>query len=163
MQERGVDRITERVEDRRDFQIDVRLVLPDISYRNGNQLGKSAIGVYTDSPCICTKRTAAGHAITTSATDQMPLGADDIARLEIDHVRADIDDLTDKFVTDGSRNPDGLLCPVVPVINVEVRAANTPFLTRIRTSFMPISGSGTSSIQRPRSALLFTIAFIWSD
>ena len=34
--------------------------------------------------------------------------------------------------------------------------------TRIFTSLMPISGSGTSSSQRPRSARLFTSAFTGS-
>src|ERR1039458_6402610 len=44
------------------------------------------------------------------------------------------------------------MCRSVPQIPV--------FSTRILTSLMPIAGSGMSSIHSPRSALLFTNAFI---
>src|SRR3954468_16726332 len=47
------------------------------------------------------------------------------------------------------------MCTSVPQIAV--------FLTLISTSFGPISGTGTSSIQMPGSALAFTSAFIMFD
>lgn len=122
--ERGVDGVAEWVEDRRNVEVNARLVLPDVRVRHGDELGKTAVGVYADSGRIGTECPLPRHAVAAAAADQMALDADDIAGLEIDNVRAHIDDLADEFVADGRRDVDRGLRPGVPVVNVEVCATD---------------------------------------
>ena len=54
----------------------------------------------------------------------MPLAADDLARMKVGHVRADLDDLTDELMPDSHRDRDRFLSPRVPLVDVDVGAAN---------------------------------------
>ena len=54
----------------------------------------------------------------------MAFDADDIAGCKIKHIRPDIDDLTDEFMTDRRWYLDRLLGPRVPIVNMEVGAAD---------------------------------------
>ena len=65
-----------------------------------------------------------GHAVAAAAADDVPLAADDVARVEVAHVRADLDDLADELVPDHERHRDRLLRPGVPRVDVEVGAAD---------------------------------------
>lgn len=49
---------------------------------------------------------------------------DDVAGVEVLHVRADFDDLAHELMADDHRDRDRLLGPGVPFINMDVRAAN---------------------------------------
>jgi hypothetical protein len=51
--------------------------------------------------------------------------ANDLAGTEVAHVRADLDYTADKLVADDHRHRDGLLRPLVPLVDVHVRAADT--------------------------------------
>ena len=73
---------------------------------------------------------------------------------------ADALDDADKFVADDHRHRNRFLRPRIPVVNVNVGAADRSFLIRMRTSSSPSSGTGTSSNHRPGSAFRFTSAFI---
>ena len=66
----------------------------------------------------------AGHAVAAAAADDVPLAADEVARLEVGDVRADLDDLADELVADDERHRDRLLRPGVPLVDVEVGAAD---------------------------------------
>ena len=69
--------------------------------------------------------TPSGEAVATASADHMPFAAHDFAGMEIDDVRADLDDFADEFVSDHQRHRDGGAGPVVPFVNVEVSAADT--------------------------------------
>ena len=69
------------------------------------------------------------------------------------HVIADALDDADKFMPDDHRHRNGFLRPGVPVVDVNVGAADRVFFIRISTSSPPTSGTGTSSSHRPGSRL----------
>ena len=71
--------------------------------------------------------TAAGEAIAAAAADHVTFAADDIAGEKIGDVGADFDDAADKLVADRHGHWDGLLCPLVPFVDVDVGAANARF------------------------------------
>src|SRR5678816_4492983 len=64
------------------------------------------------------------HAVATSAADHVPFAGDQFARMKVINVRADGDDLADKFMTDGERDLDRATCPLVPIVDVDIRAAD---------------------------------------
>src|SRR5690606_33868865 len=75
-------------------------------------------------PSISTQGTLAGHAVSAAAADEMAFDADDVADREIQHIRSDIDDLSDEFVADRGRDLDRALRPFVPVVDMKVRTAD---------------------------------------
>src|ERR1035438_8649914 len=68
---------------------------------------------------------APGEAVAAASAHHMALAAHDIAGEEIGDVGAHLDDPSDELMADGHRHGDGLLRPVVPFINVDVRAADS--------------------------------------
>src|SRR5687767_10539579 len=68
---------------------------------------------------------ATGQTVAATSANDMPFRADDVTQMEIIHVRADLHDFADKFVTDHHRHWDRLLRPRVPFVNVQVGAADS--------------------------------------
>src|SRR5437764_10609181 len=97
---------------------------PDIGHQQGQILCKCAGAINADAFGVFTKMPAAGETVSTAATDNVPFAADDIADGKVMHVAADLDDAADEFVADSHRNGNGLLRPVVPVVNVNIGAAD---------------------------------------
>jgi hypothetical protein len=89
-----------------------------------------------------------------------PFAGDTLADLQALHAAAERGDLAHELVADHHRHRDGGLRPRVPVMDVQVGAADAVLRTRISTSPSPGSGSGTSCIQSPGSACAFTNAFM---
>jgi len=69
--------------------------------------------------------TASCQAVPAAAADHMTLPANDLAGIEVGHVRTGLDDLADKLMPDGHRHRDRPCRPVVPFVNMEIGAANT--------------------------------------
>ena len=67
---------------------------------------------------------AAGEAVAAAAADDVTFPADDIAGEEIGDVGPDFDDAADKLVADGHGDGNGLLRPVVPLVDVDIGAAD---------------------------------------
>src|SRR3954469_5115505 len=68
--------------------------------------------------------TPPGHAVAAAAAHDVPLAADEIADLEAADVRAALHDLADELVPDHQRHRNRLLRPRVPVVDVQVGAAD---------------------------------------
>jgi hypothetical protein len=64
-------------------------------------------------------------AVSATTADDMAFPTHDIARMEVVYIRTDFHDLPDKFMTDGHWDGDGLSCPLVPLVNMDIRSANT--------------------------------------
>ena len=67
---------------------------------------------------------ATGHAVTAAAADDVTLAAHEVADLEVADVRAEADDLADELVPDDHRHGNRLARPLVPVVDVEIGAAD---------------------------------------
>ncbi len=65
-----------------------------------------------------------GHAVPAAAAGDVALAAHEVARVEVGHVAADLDDLADELMADDERRPNGLRGPAVPRFDVEVGAAD---------------------------------------
>ncbi len=68
---------------------------------------------------------AAGHAVPAAAADKMTLTAHQVALTQVVHVGADRHDLADELVPDDERLRHVGLCPAVPLVDVQVRAADS--------------------------------------
>src|ERR1035437_7386425 len=123
-----MDRISERIEDSRDLEIDVILMTPNVRHRQSDVFGEAAICINADPARVRTKVPAPGHTVTAPAAYEVPFTADEITDVKIIDIRSDTNDLTDEFMTDRRGHLDGRLRPWVPVVNVKVRSADTAFL-----------------------------------
>jgi hypothetical protein len=72
-----------------------------------------------------TEMTTPGQTVPAAAADHVPFAADDLAGMKINHVRAHGDDFSDKLVANGHRNWDGGARPIVPVVDVDIGAADS--------------------------------------
>ena len=122
--ERGVDGVPERVEDRGDLLVDARPVVPDVRHRQRDELGERARPVDAEADRVRAEVAPPGHAVAAAAADDVALAADEVADGEVAHVRAERDDLADELVPDDHRHGDRLRRPVVPLVDVEVGAAD---------------------------------------
>ena len=87
-------------------------------------LGERAGAIDADALGVLAQMPPAGQAIAATPADDVPLAADDVADVEVLDVRADLDDLADELVADDHRHRDRLLGPGVPVVDVQVGAAD---------------------------------------
>jgi hypothetical protein len=67
---------------------------------------------------------AAGQAIPAAPADYVPFSADQFSNPEIGNVRTDRGDLTHKFVPDDQRHGNGFLRPIIPLVDMEIGAAD---------------------------------------
>src|SRR5579885_1471550 len=120
----GMHSISQRIKDRCHLQRNLRSVPPDVCHRQHNVFGESASTVYAYARCVCTKMTAARKAIATSPANHMAFAADPVTHMKVRDIGADFHDLTYKLMTDDERHGNGLLRPCVPLVDVQVCAAN---------------------------------------
>jgi hypothetical protein len=85
----------------------------------------NAPGLLTPTPCVCAQVAAAGEAVPTSSADNMPFSAHHLSRMEVVNIRADRDNFAHELVSDHHRHRDCSLGPFIPLINVEICAADT--------------------------------------
>jgi hypothetical protein len=123
-QERRVDGVPEGIEDRRDVPVDPGVVVPDVRHRQGDVVCERARPVDTDTFGVRAQVASTRHAVPASAAHHVALTADEVARSEVAHIRADLGDLSDELVPDHEWNRDGPLGPVVPLLDVEVGPAD---------------------------------------
>jgi hypothetical protein len=65
------------------------------------------------------------HAVAAAAAHHMAFARDQLAGMKIDDVGAYRHDLADEFMADRHRDGDGLARPLIPIINMNIRAANS--------------------------------------
>ena len=70
------------------------------------------------------KMTPARQAIPAPAAGHVPFPAHDVAGIKVGDVRTHFHNFAHKLVPDHHRHMDGFLRPVVPLINVQIRAAD---------------------------------------
>ena len=68
--------------------------------------------------------TTAGKAVAAAPAGHVSFAADNVAGMEVVHVRADFDNLSNEFMPDHHRHRNRLLRPLVPVVDMDVGAAD---------------------------------------
>ena len=101
--------------------------MPAIVLRNHDKLGKRARTIYSHTLCIRAKMPPAGQTIPAMAAGDVTFTDDEIARSEPLDMVADGIDHPDKLMPDRHRNGDRLLCPRIPIVNVDIGAADGRF------------------------------------
>jgi len=67
----------------------------------------------------------AGHAVAAAAAHHVSFAGNQIPRMEVVDVGANLDDLSHELMTDGHGYRNRLLGPFVPIEDVNVRSADT--------------------------------------
>src|SRR6201997_1823193 len=104
--------------------MDAGIVTPDVGHGQRDQFCEGSRAVDSDAGCVGAEMAAAGEAVAAASANDMALAADDIARVEVVYVGTDLDDLADELMADGHGHGDGLLGPLVPLIDVNVGSAD---------------------------------------
>jgi hypothetical protein len=152
--QRGVHRVPERIEDRRDLLVDPGPVVPDVRDRQHDLLREGAVAVDAEADRVRAEVVAARPAVPAAPADDVALAADESPGWRVADVAADLEHLADELVADDERRLDRpgahgshdsmwRSVPQIPVL-----------WTRIRTSLIPIGGSGTSVRTRPGRPML---------
>ena len=116
--------IAEGVEDGGDVEGNRFVVAPDVGHGQRDVFGERARTVHAHALGVSTKVAAAGEAVAAAAADHVSLAADQVAGEKVRHIGPGLDDPADKFMADGHGHGDGRLCPLVPLVDVHVGAAD---------------------------------------
>ena len=102
-------------------------MVPDVCHWKRNVLCERACPIDPNSLCVFAEVPATSQAIAATATYNVPLAGNDFAGEEICYIRTYFDDLANEFVTNNHGNWNCFLSPSVPVVNMQIRAANSSF------------------------------------
>jgi hypothetical protein len=88
--QRGVDGVAEGIKRcSRGILVHAVAMMPDVRHRHADVFGEGPGAVHADADGVFAKMPAAGEAVAAAPADDVALGADDLARMEVVHVRAD--------------------------------------------------------------------------
>ena len=121
---RRVHRVAEGIEDGRHFAGRCRDVPPDIGHGQRNQFGEGPGAVDAHALRRSAQMPPPGQAVAAAAAHHVALAADDVAGIEVVHVRSDGDDLAHELMADRHGHGNRLLRPLVPLVDVHVGAAD---------------------------------------
>src|SRR5580698_7335300 len=96
---------------------------------------------------------ASRQTIAAASAHHMPLAAHQIARAKIADVRSNLHDFADEFMPDRHRHRNGALRPFIPVVNVNVGAADSRAAYANQNIIDPDGWFG--NIFEPQSGLTF--------
>src|SRR5205085_7413730 len=105
--------------------VDGGIVTPDIAHGERDVFGECPGAVDAHTLCMSTEMTTPSETVPAAAAHHVPFAADDLAGMKINHVGANSDDFSDEFVSNRHRNWDGGARPIVPVVDVDVSAADS--------------------------------------
>ena len=117
-------RVAERVEDRRQVIRDIVGDFKGVKGRDHQILGKAARAVDAHADGVAAQVGTARAAVTAVAAGDMPFAGDAVANLKAAHFLTNPHHFADVFVTDHHRHRNGLLRPLIPVVDVHVGPAN---------------------------------------
>ena len=119
-----MNRIPERVVDGGYVEIDVLFVTPDVRHGKSDVVGERSRPCHANPHGVRAQMAATCQTVAAPAADHMSLAGDNVADVEIIHIRSGVDNLADKFVANHKRHRDGPLRPLVPVVDVQIGSAN---------------------------------------
>src|ERR1051325_11926838 len=104
--------------------------MPALLLRNRHELGPGTVSIHADTLRVGTQVTPTGQTIPAMAAGDVTFADDEIALGKTLHLIADKIDNADEFVADRHGHGDGLLCPGVPIVNVDIGFAERRVLGR---------------------------------
>ena len=120
----SVESVAERVEHRRQIVVDGIGDVDDVRRRDGDVLGEGAVPVDADDPGVPAHVRLLGAAVLAVPADQVSFRRDAVADLDVPDQPAGLDDFSHEFVAEDDRRIHPVLRPAVPLVNVEIRAAD---------------------------------------
>ena len=120
----GVHRVAQWVEDGRIFLRDRRIELPDVRLGNDDVLGKRAVSVHADDLHVLADVRFANAALQALTAGHVHLGGDEVAFLDAGDLVAHRFHRTAELVPGNQRRMNAALRPLVPLVNVQVGAAD---------------------------------------
>ena len=96
----------------------------DVGLRNTDIFGKRAVAINANTNGILAPLDIAGMAVTAMVAGNVPFARDALADMQPCHAFAERGDFADIFMTDGHGRLDVLLRPRIPVVDVDIRAAD---------------------------------------
>src|SRR5688500_7212922 len=121
----GVKRVSHGIVNAAYVIADGVVEMPDVGGRHGNEFGEAPVAVDADDFRVRTDVSVPGATEQTPAVHDVPLGRDAIAFLHVGHESSNIDDVSRELVSHDERWLAPPSCPVVPVVNVYVRPADS--------------------------------------
>lgn len=123
--ERGVDGITEGIEDGSDLVVDAGGVLPDVGHGEDDVFGECAVAVDSDALGVGAQMATACETVAAASADDVAFAADELADDKIGDVGTELDNLADEFVADDEAGADCGAGPGIPVVDVQIGAADS--------------------------------------
>ena len=120
----GVYGVAEGIEDRRVLQRNGGIELPDIRFGNDDVFGEGAVGVDADDLHVLADVRFAGAALQALAAGHVHLGGNEVAFLHAGDFVAERRHFSAEFVPGNERRMNAVLRPAVPVVDVQVGAAD---------------------------------------
>src|ERR1022692_1743358 len=154
--EHGMDGIAQRIENRGILRRNGGIKFPDIRFRNDDVLGEGAVGIDADDLHVLANVSFAGAALQALAARHVHLGGNKIAFLHAGHFIAERGHLAAKLVSGNQRRMNTALGPAIPVINMQVGAADgghpcrTPRASRRKQNRLPSRWSLHRRTRPPR-------------
>src|SRR5450432_1438905 len=99
-------------------------MLPDIGHGKCDEFGERAGAIHAHALRMRAQVTPASHAIATTAAHDMAFAGYDLAGMEVDYIQADGGNFAHELVADRHGHGDGPLGPFIPLVDVQVGAAN---------------------------------------
>ena len=120
----GVHGVADWIEHRRVAIRHIAMNLPNVGRRDRNGLGKTARSVDADDLRLGAEMGAPGAALHAMPASDVAFARDTIALVEVADAGADGDDVADELMAHGQRRPHTPGRPRVPMVDVEVGAAD---------------------------------------
>ena len=122
--EGGVDGVAERIETGQNIERDGWIGVPCIGSGDGDKLRPGAGAINAHALGVGAKMSAAGKTIAAMSAGNMTFADDKIALGKPAYIAADAINFADELVPDRHRDRDRFLRPRIPVVNVNIGAAN---------------------------------------
>jgi hypothetical protein len=119
-----VGRIPQGIETGENIGWDCRITVPDIGDGDAKVLRKSPRSIDAHAARLHAEMTPSSQTVSTAAAYDMSFSRDEIVDFEIVNIVSNLNDPAYELVTDGHGDGNGLLSPLVPVVNVHIRAAD---------------------------------------
>jgi hypothetical protein len=116
--------VSQRVEDRRVVHRNGRVNFPDVGLGNLDEIGEAAVGVNPDDANVLADVSLAGAALVAQAAGNVHFRGDKITLADGSHFRADLFHHAAEFVAEDQRRMNAPSRPAVPLVDVQVGAAD---------------------------------------